>query len=827
MKKKLFRFHQTLTLALLLIGGSMSAQVTQMWATVHNGTGNLNDVLDAYGINLMTTDANGNIYATGYTNNGSNYDIVTIKYDPSGVVQWTRVFAGAGNGQDGGQAIEVDASGNVYVTGEAIIAGNPDFVVIKYDNSGTQQWAQTYNIATSAYGDKGYDIEIDPSGNVYICGVSYNTTFFYSTLKYNSAGVFQWVATYSGGTANYGYPNRIFLDAGGNSYMSGQYKNVPGNNDDIALIKYNSNGAQQWVRTYNGPSNRNDYAYGMASDGANIILTGKEGFGNGNSNFCTLKYDYNGVFQWAQTFNSPSNLNESALSVAIDGSGNIIVTGSSDSSVFVQARTIKYNSAGTPLWNRTYTGPSALDDVVVDPAGEIYVTGISGNNALEMLTLKYSSAGVLVWDTAYNGTGNGADRSRCVNVNNASVYVFGHVRNSNEDLILIKYNQCIPPSQPGSVAGPTTVCDGSSYNYSITPVPGATSYNWSLPGGWSGSSSTTSITATAGMAGGTITVAASNACGTSLAQTLSVNVNTIVANASSTPLLCNGDNSGTATATQTGTGPFSYLWSNGQTTATASGLSATTYSVTITGAGGCTSQTTVTITQPAPLIFNNTGTMNVTCFGNCDGSVNLTTNGGTPPYSYAPSPNGLCAGTYTFTVTDANNCTATQSVTITQPSPLVVSPTSTYSTCGTCCDGTASSNASGGDPPYMYAWSPGGQTTANISGLCPGNYTICVTDNQGCTNCSTVSVTFNVDIPSYPKDPELSIFPNPFSDFLTVNSSESDGELQVINAIGEYVYLASITNTSTFLDLSYLPKGVYCLILKRGEEIIMRKILKQ
>lgn len=142
-------------------------------------------------------------------------------------------------------------------------------------------------------------------------------------------------------------------------------------------------------------------------------------------------------------------------------------------------------------------------------------------------------------------------------------------------------------------------------------------------------------------------------------------------------------------------------------------------------------------------------TTNTTCNGGCDGGASVTGSGGTGPYTYAwapggmntPSVSGLCAGTYTCTVTDANGCSTTQSVTITQPTPVVLSITVTNVTCNGSCDGSATAAASGGTAPYTYMWMPGGITTPGANGLCAGTYTIIVTDANGCSSAQTVTIT--------------------------------------------------------------------------------------
>ena len=177
-------------------------------------------------------------------------------------------------------------------------------------------------------------------------------------------------------------------------------------------------------------------------------------------------------------------------------------------------------------------------------------------------------------------------------------------------------------------------------------------------------------------------------------------------------VLCFGNSTGSINLTATGgTAPYTYAWSNNTTQEDPTNLAAGTYTVTVTDANGCTAQTSVTITQPQAGLALSTTQVNVLCFGNSTGSINLTATGGTAPYTYAWSnnttqedPTNLAAGTYTVTVTDANGCTAQTSVTITQPQAgLALSTTQVNVLCFGNSTGSINLTATGGTAPYTYA----------------------------------------------------------------------------------------------------------------------------
>ena len=212
---------------------------------------------------------------------------------------------------------------------------------------------------------------------------------------------------------------------------------------------------------------------------------------------------------------------------------------------------------------------------------------------------------------------------------------------------------------------------------------------------------------------------------------------------------CNNLSNGGATASATGgTMPYTYAWSNAATTASITGVIAGTYSVTITDANGCTDSTSATITEPAILDASISLDSNVSCNAASDGGATASATGGTMPYTYAwsntattASITGVGPGTYTITITDANGCSDTSSVMITEPAVLaMVSVVDSNLSCNGNFTGGASASASGGTMPYAYAWS-NFANTASITGVQAGNYGITITDANGCTDTSSVTIT--------------------------------------------------------------------------------------
>ncbi len=228
---------------------------------------------------------------------------------------------------------------------------------------------------------------------------------------------------------------------------------------------------------------------------------------------------------------------------------------------------------------------------------------------------------------------------------------------------------------------------------------------------------------------------------------------------SQTNVGCNGSNQGALTIQQSnGTGNFKYVWSNGsQTTNTSSStnsignLSAGTYSCIITDANGCTATASATITEPTVFSASVGSQTNISCKGGDDGSATVNVSGGMKPYSYSWSPSGgtsatasnLSAGNYTCTITDDNGCSATRSVTITEPTVLSASVGSqTNVSCHGGDDGSVTVNVSGGVASYTYAWSPSVDNSSNsVGNLSAGKYVCIVMDANGCSVNKSVTIT--------------------------------------------------------------------------------------
>jgi uncharacterized delta-60 repeat protein len=371
---------------------------------------------------------------------------------PGGVQEgWVARYDGPDNYDDEGTAIAVDGSGNVYVTGFSFDATTDyDYATIKYNSAGQRQWIARYD-GTGSYIDQATAIAVDGSGNVYVTGAATSGTggLDYATLKYNSAGQQQWVAYYDGPADSDDVPTAIAVDGSGNVYVTGSSYGS-GTAQDYATIKYNSAGQQQWVARYDGPASSDDEAAAIAVDGSgNVYVTGfSAGLGTGYD-YATIKYGPAGQQQWVARYDGPADNDDEATGIAVDASGNVYVTGYSSGTVGYDYATIKYNSTGQQQWVRRYDGPAHSDDIanaiVVDGSSNVYVTGYSLGTVgfYDYATIKYNSTGQQQWVRRYDGPGNDTDVANAIAIDTSgNVYVTGssYGTGGNQDYATIKYD---------------------------------------------------------------------------------------------------------------------------------------------------------------------------------------------------------------------------------------------------------------------------------------------------------------------------------------------------------------------------------------------------
>jgi len=293
---------------------------------------------------------------------------------------------------------------------------------------------------------------------------------------------------------------------------------------------------------------------------------------------------------------------------------------------------------------------------------------------------------------------------------------------------------------------------GSTGSVTVSAGGGTGSYQYQLNTGTFQSSGTFS-----GLAAGTylFTVKDGAGCLKNVSVTINEPSSSVSVATTMTAVDCKGSSTGSVTLTATGgTSPYTYQLGTGSFQASSSftNLSAGIYNFTVKDSKGCTQSVSVTVTEPSALTLTSSSILNVDCKGNNTGVVVLSASGGTAPYSYqlgggsfqsSNTFSNLIAGTYSFTVKDANNCSQTISITVTEPAVLALTTASiTHVDCNGSNTGSLTLLASGGNSPYQYQLGSGAfQSSATFIGFIAGNYTFTTKDAKGCTKSETFTIT--------------------------------------------------------------------------------------
>jgi gliding motility-associated-like protein len=671
-----------------------------------------------------------------------------------------------------GVAVTLDSAGNQYITGT--FDGTADFdpgpgvynmtpvpgtlhdiFLVKLDTAQNLLWAKQWG---SPGADWTYSVQLDTAGNVCVCGTfsltadfdpgpgTFNMTASGSydgfVLKLDPNGNFIWAIQITGPgpqwiTAMRPAQNGDIIVAG---FTSGVTDFDPGpatynlstTANDAFVARYDFSGNLVWVKLIGGSSNGDEWAFGLAMENnGNLLITGSfwgttdfdPGPGvfsltaaSGVTDIYVAKLDAAGNFIWARAFSGNSNNNKGNC-VFPDSSGNVYITGEFrgtcdfDPGPGINNLTVpannqedffltKLDSAGNLIWafalgrygtergyslgidtlqNIFVTGCLASDSIDFDPTSGTYWVG-PGFNTLSSFVAKYSPSGSIICAFYIESTNiTKWTMSQQLIVKGETAYLTGGYR-SNFD-----FDLCPPQHILNNVGNDDVYV--TAYNFH--------NCNCSIP---------------------------------------------LTSTSSSSNVQCNGACDGFASVNaQGGALPYTYSWlPTGGTNNTSSNLCPGTYTCIVTDAVGDSVSIAFTITQPTALNTGITGT-DLLCNSVCNGSAQLSVSGGSPGYTYnwsnsqsTTTISALCAGSYSVLVTDANGCTSSQSISITQPTPLVASVSATPTPCYSN-SGAVATNASGGTGTLSYLWQPGGYSTPSVSNLAAGIYTVTITDQNGCT----------------------------------------------------------------------------------------------
>lgn len=650
----------------------------------------------------------GEFVAAGLNNSFGPYYADAFKIDANGVVQWAKSY-NAGFATSFSDIKNV-STGGFIATGQST-SGGGGAILVRIDNNGNVLWSYRYQCANI------------PAGN--------------ASSEWGSSVI----ETSDGG----------FLVGGGVDYF---WDGVSGSTVDTTSamgFKVNSAGTLQWSRVWVISTANPDEHYindvAETADGYFFVGQSSEGSGtlssNGDypSNALVVKTNTSGALTYLRRWGA-GNTSSQSISCAITlSTGNVLCGGSDDVHAFLVGLQ-GVGSTPATVYNRRLNGSVfgnifVINDVMECSDGNYSLIGtqiaflsIQLNTMIGKIN---SSTGAWIFGRTYAPIGLSAILPEGGICTDQGYYV------AMTDQQMAGFNcNVIRTNTVGQTNDPASGCPGTA----LTPAIGTVTVTFTTP---------TNVVHTNPFTGSAATITVSNLNVTRTQHCLNIPA-TLAATSTRTNVTCFGACNGTATATPTGgTAPYTYSWNSApvQTTQTATGLCPGNYTCTVTDATSATATVTVNITQPpSALSASIPSSTNLACNGVCTGSATVSASGGTAGYTYAWAPSGgtgttasaLCAGGYTVTVTDANGCTTTQSVSITQPTAVTATATSTPSSCSGN-TGSATVSPAGGTPGYTYSWNPSGQTTATATNLAPGPYVVTVTDANGCSTTANVTVS--------------------------------------------------------------------------------------
>jgi uncharacterized delta-60 repeat protein len=433
------------------------AQVWEEWVATYNGRGSCHDEVVAIAIGWY-----GDVYVTGYADRAlhtsyTDFDFTTIKYNSLGELQWTAVYYSYMDLNDKACDMVVDTLGNVYVTGES-----PDFrwikhyATVKYTTDGMQEWVAIYD-GPGEHDDIPKAMAIDDFGSVYVTGTSdgdYND-YDFATVKYRPNGELDWVARYNSPLDVDEEVVTIAVDSECRVYVVGRSLNSI-YQDVITTVKYDVDGQEMWavqldIPEYYCVDHVDDIAL---DDEGNVCVSGTRltwgpSIDDEHTDIILVKYNSEGEEQWAVTRPSHPYTSSNSISLAVDPDGDIILCGESEiGETGKDWIVIKYDPDGNELWTAFYDGPGsdsdAPSDMVIDSAGDIYVTGWVVDETLDdyiCATVKYNADGVEQWVMLY---GSEYTSGQAITTDgHGQVYVGGYCYGdtTSTDYLTIRYSQ--------------------------------------------------------------------------------------------------------------------------------------------------------------------------------------------------------------------------------------------------------------------------------------------------------------------------------------------------------------------------------------------------
>jgi hypothetical protein len=402
-------------------GGTVSLVTSQPWVRRYNGAANNED--QAYAV---VVDKDGNVIVGGYSYAiGAGVDYLTIKYTPDGIGLWTNRYDGPEHGTDRIESLAVDGSGGVYVAG---LSGT-NIVTIKYTSQGVPVWTNIFGTNSSFLFFGG--IAVDTNGNAYILPNDFDSDSFI-TVKYDVNGNPTWTNYFKSSFTSSDIASAIAVDAAGNIFVTGSSFDSFTGATTFLTLKYEPGGSVVWMNRYSLVG-LEDASRVIVDRQGNVIVVGNSQGGTPQQKHPLVKYSNSGVPLWTNIIAGPGYSGGGVPDIATDPAGDVFLVAGTPGSSSPDYTTVKYSSAGAPLWTNRFIDPNggqqALFGAGADNAGNVYwaiESASPGGTTYNYVALKYAATGAAAWTNRYNGPANADDLPRAMTVDKAGgVYVTG------------------------------------------------------------------------------------------------------------------------------------------------------------------------------------------------------------------------------------------------------------------------------------------------------------------------------------------------------------------------------------------------------------------
>lgn len=814
------------------------AQVNILWESRYDNNGN-----DDYSEDIVL-DNSGNTYVVGTSFNGSQFNVITIKYDPDGNELWNVTHDGPASGLDQAVGLVLDSNGDVIIAGHHQVSGADFDIFLKKLNgvNGATVWTYSYT-GTSSF-DQCADVTIDANDNVIaVGGVDYGAgDLDYVVMSVSPSGTLNWDDQYFFGSAR-DFANAVAVDASNNVYVTGE-SNAGANALDYYTLKYNPTGGILWNYRHDG-NGQDDSPKDIivAPDGSTYVVGESYRGLIEDDDILLIKISTGGTFVWEQVYGGTDGGEDKPRSLSVDPLNNIYVTGSikntgNGEDYFVS----RYRPNGTLHWDYIYqSSTNGFDEargLRINSNYELYVSGYSNlsGSSDDYFTVRLDTVGTEIWTKRFDGPASNSDQMSAFQIDDfGNIFVTGSSSGSGtlRDFSTIKYCQL-----ETIASADDTVCIGESVQLNVS---GGANFQWTLFSGDPITGSNFSCTNCANPTAtpsltSTYVVSSENGFGCIDYDTVTVVVNPLpgpTITPSGPTSFCDGGSVDlTADPAQT------YNWNTGENAQTITADTAGTYSLTVTDADGCQNSTNIQVE-----VFANPTVDGGSDRFRCPGDSLLLNATGADTHTWYTLPNAndtiangdyyTPSGSMQIQVLGVTNdgCEDRDTINVT----IFPFPTQVEITQGM--GDFLFVNTNDGDVEWFFNGvntdSTGTSFLFDTTLYCNGLYEVVYTDENGCQTEDTLTISGEVCedtsnlVTQYMME-SFDMYPNPTAGQLSIVFESAQERIITIHSMtGKLVEEMVVIDEVVDMDLSHVETGTYLVTIISDKGIAKKRVVKR